>query len=230
MDGAAGNNAPTSTLSPVPPSVATQPPIIQGTATTRPFPTFRPLPSGSGLETSFPISSSLQSPLAPVTGATHSQSFNGIEAFLHATGIVGSSRSSGLLATGPRPSDSTANNSWTFSKSGMTIAPTLASSVIQTRVETKIPTLTETYSMTTTGLHSPPKGTPTESPTSTPPFDNKSPAADLPMSSTSSGPSSKPVITSSKPLSFTGGGTKLSGRYVIWSSIFLVFYIVLNHV
>lgn len=198
---------------------------FEGTGTTRPLAKTALSSSNNGVRSNY-------LPTAPWKAPTVSAKATGIlwatnsPSLLMTTGSSvklslnsGVSGAAGLASTG-QPSASTGRNgSWTFSKSGMTIAPTLPSQTshdVSTRVQSENPTLTETVTDNTTS-HVPQTSTdylkrPTDKMSDSSHLATKMSTRPVPVSTSNS----------SSSASFTGAASTLSEGLLTWTLVELL--------
>jgi len=189
----------TSTAAPIISSIRTTALRSEGTATTKPFPTLQPSHSGS---------------LSLYTG--------GVSAVATGTGIsvqpTGSviSGAGGVSGLAPTVSGSGANGSWTFSKTGITIAPSLSRSQVLSEVSTRVETESSTH--TTIVLDSTPRISPKK----------QISASSFHTYSTASKVSSGFLKSTTGPTVFTGSGTRVASQSSTWFIGVLLFFCLYN--
>jgi len=197
---------------------------FQGTGTTRPFATSAVFSSDNRVRSDYlptaPWKTSTVSTRATgILWATNSPSLlmttgSSVKLMALSSGVSGAS---GLASTGQPPASTARNGSWTFSKSGMTIAPTLPSQIslnVQTRVRSENPTLTKTVTDTS---HVPQ----TSSDHLTRPTD-KTPYSSHLATKVSAGPMLVSTSNSSSPASFTGAATTVNEGLLTWTLLELL--------
>ncbi|KAL2049556.1 hypothetical protein ABVK25_010135 [Lepraria finkii] len=221
VESSSGTFHPGTTTSPlILPSSRIAPLLFEGTATTRPFSTHQLSLLGSSLQTNSPNSNLLTSgatalPWKTIVGTAAT---GGVIPFQPTGSAI--SGASGVSRLAPT-SGSLFNGSWTFSKSGMPLAPTLPHSQVlsevSTRIEIEISSRTNTISDGTGIASTQLQPTPMVS-------KEQNSASSLFTYSTTSKVSSGFLKSTAAPTSFTGSATKVANRPSTWLVAGLLFF------